>query len=231
MKAGRWVRVVSVAAAVVAGAVAAPGARGAKVARAAVAEEPWVARLRAAVAVFDEGTAGRREAFAEAEAALDAVLAEVPDQPVALVYRGCLETMKAAEAPLLEKMAIAKRGFAWMDRAVELAPEDPVVRLVRGVNGTDVPRFLGRRKVAAGDLELVVRWAAEGSVAAAERLERLALFHLARLRLKEGERDAAAEGFRAARAVEGAAPTDEQIDAMLAQALQPAPVQRPRRGG
>ncbi|MBN2206957.1 MAG: hypothetical protein JW742_06115 [Candidatus Aminicenantes bacterium] len=104
------------------------------------------------------GLDGRTDVVAKAERHLSRLLAVEPDNAPALVYRGSLETMKAKESgPSLESLEFLNRGFAWMDRAVLLAPDDPEVRLVRAVNGAFIPVEFGRGDLALEDFRAIER--------------------------------------------------------------------------
>lgn len=178
--------------------------------------------VRAGAALFDRA-AGDPAVVPEALAAFERILAEHPDQPVALVYWGCLVTMQAGgEMTLGERTDLLRRGFAAMDRAVELAPEDPVIRLVRGVNALQLPRIINRRREAAEDFHLLRRWADEEPDRLPPPLRRLALYHAGRHALRARNPDAAGI-LRAALAAEGDRPETAAIETMLARALQPPP--------
>lgn len=108
-------------------------------------------------AYHDLGEERREKANVEkAEGYLLRVLEMDRGNAVAWVYYGSVLTMKAQIAFLpWEKMDFMKRGFALMDSAVTLAPEDPEVRLIRAINSTSVPGFFNRLKVALEDYQCI----------------------------------------------------------------------------
>ena len=61
------------------------------------------------------------------------------------------------------KLKYLKRGQMLMDRAVEAAPNDPRVRMVRAIASYKVPERFGRRKIAVADFETLMPVAASPS--------------------------------------------------------------------
>jgi tetratricopeptide (TPR) repeat protein len=93
-----------------------------------------------------------KAAVKKAEGYLSKLLAIEPDNAPAMVYYGSVLTMKAREAFFpWDKMKYMKQGFAKMDSAVVLGPDEPEVRLIRGINSTSVPKMFNRLKVALSD--------------------------------------------------------------------------------
>jgi hypothetical protein len=90
--------------------------------------------------------------------------------------------------------------MALLDRAVTAEPENLEVRFLRGMTNYGVPRFFGRRDIAAKDLAFVAERA--GAAAQAGGLGRplaaAALYHYGMLCDETGHRAAAAASCRAA---------------------------------
>ena len=92
----------------------------------------------------DQGVAGNDDAVDKGFTCLDKVLQLDPSNAVALAYRGSLWTLRARDAwwPFT-KMKDVDKGIDEMDKAVDLAPDNISVRLVRGINSVqsavDVP--------------------------------------------------------------------------------------------
>ncbi len=81
------------------------------------------------------------------EAAVEKGLAELDEDlaesnSVALAYRGSLVTLQAslaeASGNLFGAAALLERGFAAMDKAVEIDPDNYLIRCLRGVNSVQV---------------------------------------------------------------------------------------------
>lgn len=93
-----------------------------------------------------------KEAIKKAEVYLSKLLEIEPGNAPAIVYYGSVLTMKAREAFLpWDKMKYMKQGFAQMDSAVALDPDEPEVRLIRAINSTSVPKMFNRLKMALSD--------------------------------------------------------------------------------
>ena len=126
----------------------------------------------------------------------------VPADPEVLAYLGSARTLVGRETwHPLTKLVELREGTALMDRAVELAPDDAVVRLVRASSRLRLPAFLQRDGDACADLERIVARAAPalGSVRMAEVHFKLGQAYRAR---NDGER-ARAEWAKAVEAAPG----------------------------
>ncbi len=77
-----------------------------------------------------------------------------PKNGTALVYHGSLLSIKARDASSqADQFEYVNKGIAKMDKAVFYEPDNPEVRLLRAVNGTNMPDFLGRLPLALEDFE------------------------------------------------------------------------------
>lgn len=77
---------------------------------------------------------------------------------VALAYRGSLWTLRARESwwpP--NKLSYLRRGGEDLDAAVSMAPDNIMVRLMRGINGLGLPGFLGGLPKALEDFIIILR--------------------------------------------------------------------------
>lgn len=92
-------------------------------------------------------------AMQKGPAALRQALKINPDHPDALAQIGGIQTLLG---PVLQLPAMAPRGVAQMNRAVELAPDSLRVRLVRAFTGPNVPEELRNRASEAEDLEFLM---------------------------------------------------------------------------
>ena len=111
------------------------------------------------------GTSSVKNAVKKAEDYLSRLLEIEPGHPVALVYIGSVYTMKARDTFLpWNKMKHMKKGFSRMDKAVDLAPHHPEVRLIRGINSVNVPDMFSRLSLAMEDFEAIEKIQSEKSV-------------------------------------------------------------------
>jgi hypothetical protein len=66
-----------------------------------------------------------------------------------------------------QQTLFVKIGARLMDDAVRKAPDDPVLRLIRGLNSTELPAFLKRTRFAVDDLERYLTLCGNGGCPAA----------------------------------------------------------------
>ncbi len=98
-------------------------------------------------------------ALAEAEKILDRLLADEPNNAVALAYRGSLQGLKLGYSlvPAGQAYATAQKNFGDLDRAVALAPDNEEVRRIRGYSTLYTPSIAGRDQLAVDDFSHLVR--------------------------------------------------------------------------
>lgn len=100
----------------------------------------------------DEGARDNKKAAQLAEKYFNEFLKLQPDHPKALALLGSAFTMKARDTVWPgTRLGYVKEGNRKMDRAVDLAPDDPEVRLVRAINNYHMPKFLGRERLVKQD--------------------------------------------------------------------------------
>lgn len=102
----------------------------------------------------DQGVAGNDDAVDKGFTCLDKVLQIDPSNAMALAYRGSLWTLRARDAwwPFT-KMKDVDKGVDEMDKAVDLAPDNVSVRLVRAINSVNLPSMFRRLPIALKDFE------------------------------------------------------------------------------
>jgi len=77
-----------------------------------------------------------------------------PENNVVLCYLGCDYTLLAKDAwNPISRLSNLNKGFAYMDKAVRMDPDNITVRLYRGNSSKALPKFLNRRSVAYEDFE------------------------------------------------------------------------------
>lgn len=108
--------------------------------------------LALGIAYHNEAVAGNKKSVDEGFACLDTLLAHDPTSAVALAYRGSLWTMRGRDAwwPFA-KLNDVHKGIDEMDKAVDLAPDNVSVRLVRGINSVHLPSMFKRLGTAMKD--------------------------------------------------------------------------------
>lgn len=83
-----------------------------------------------------------------------------PTHSIGMVYLGSLHTIKARTAFLpWTKLKYMNKGFALMDKAVWLDPENCHVRLIRGINSVNVPKSFHRADIALEDFGYIAEHA------------------------------------------------------------------------
>lgn len=93
----------------------------------------------------------------KAEDVINTALTQNPTNQLLHAYLGSLLTIKSSKACLgLKKINYLKTGLKMMDQAVEAAPNDAAVRLVRAMNNTQLPAFFNRRDDAREDFKQIL---------------------------------------------------------------------------
>jgi tetratricopeptide (TPR) repeat protein len=101
---------------------------------------------------YDEGARDNAKAVELAENYFKQLLAIEPTNAFASALLGSTLTMRARDAFWPKtRLDYAKKGNKMMDDAVQLAPEDPDVRLVRAINSFHMPKFMERDEIAKAD--------------------------------------------------------------------------------
>ena len=105
----------------------------------------------------DQGASGNTDAVDKGFDCFERVLQLDPSNAVAFAYRGSLWTMRGRDAwwPFTKAKDVDK-GVDDMDKAVDLAPADVTVRIVRGINSVQLPSMFRRLPVALKDFEFLM---------------------------------------------------------------------------
>lgn len=106
-------------------------------------------------------------AYASAEEAFTGVLAAEPSNARALAYRGEARIMRGVmliDTALPTALEYFQTGMSDMDRAVSIAPDDVIVRVIRGISYVEFPPYYNKRAVAREDLDVVLAHPAYGSL-------------------------------------------------------------------
>lgn len=161
---------------------------------------------------------GDREAAAAARVDLEAVLAAHPDDARARVHYGWLIIQQAWGLTPFEARAAALAGCAEMDVAVAAAPDDPEVRIVRARSDAQVPRILGREGSAEKDFAWLVAGVRSSVVGPTwpDALRREILFQAGAFALRQRRPAHAVSLLEEVAGIMAAAPSDEDVQSMLA---------------
>jgi hypothetical protein len=112
----------------------------------------------------DRGVTGDRQAVVELIRTLEKIISDEPCNQLARVYLGSAYTLRSRDLWLgPKKLETLKAGGRLMDSAVESAPGDPRVRLIRAVNSQQLPLIFNRRGMALGDFNLLVAFLDAGT--------------------------------------------------------------------
>ncbi len=161
-------------------------------------------RVDEAIRLHLAGVGGDREAAERGLELLIELNAKRPDAPRIVAYLGSARVLAATRmlAPW-SKGRTCNEGLRLLDEAVESAPEDVEVRFVRAVSTFPIPRFFGRARQCAADLEWVgkrCRAAVDAGDLSAD-IAASALFHLGLVRDRDGDSPGARAAWREAVAV------------------------------
>jgi tetratricopeptide (TPR) repeat protein len=106
----------------------------------------------------DNAAAGDADAVDKGFRCLDRLLTIDTINVVALAYRGDLWAMRARDSwwpP--NKCSYLRKGAAELDLAVGMAPDNMMVRMLRGMNALAAPGFFGRLSIALEDFIVLLK--------------------------------------------------------------------------
>ena len=107
---------------------------------------------------YDQAAAGETNSIEKGIHCFDQALKLDSTNAVALAYRGSLWVMQSRHSwwpP--NKMKYLKRGGEELDRAVDLEPDNMMVRLIRGINGLGLPSYADRLQTSLEDFLIVLK--------------------------------------------------------------------------
>lgn len=109
---------------------------------------------------YELGIAYNEQAMQDNEKALDKAISvfkelvqDNPDMVKAKAMLGSCTVMKAQHVSIFSKLDYVEEGYTILDAVVAQDPDNPDLRLIRGVNAARSPGFLGRGDVAEEDFE------------------------------------------------------------------------------
>ena len=146
--------------------------------------------------------------------AFDAVLASDPERTLARAWRGSAHALMARDYPVqglwqivpgpgFVRLYHVKTAFSDLDTALGAAPDDPVIRLIRGSTRLGMPSVFGGGEAGRADFETLQRWTRDPDrnpdyADTLRSRDWREAYHLARARAMEaiGEDAAAAESWQ-----------------------------------
>lgn len=103
------------------------------------------------LAYNEEAMHGDESALEQAIATFKLIVRKDPSQLKAQAMLGSCLVMKAQYASVFKKLDYCEEGYGILDQVVGENPDDPDLRLIRGVNAARSPAFLGRGDIADED--------------------------------------------------------------------------------
>ncbi len=99
---------------------------------------------------------GDKKSLEKAEMLIKDILKEDAKNAKALMILGGIYTLKGKYSKMpWNKMKHVKRGLAYMDKAVNLEPENIGLRIERAFNNMNLPSFFGRKTVVEKDFDFI----------------------------------------------------------------------------
>jgi tetratricopeptide (TPR) repeat protein len=131
----------------------------------------FTSELMQGVELHDAAVAGDKKTSQQAIEHFEKMLEADPDNELARVYLGSSWTLRSRDMGLGPgKMDALKKGGRLMDEAVNNAPQDIPVRLVRAINYLQLPAIFGKRDTARSELQAIMTAIGEGKTPAARDL-------------------------------------------------------------
>jgi len=106
----------------------------------------------------DQASSGDADGIDKGLRCFDRLIALDSTNAVARAYRGSLWTMRGKESwwpP--NKLSYMRKGSQELDGAVEMAPDNIMVHIIRGINGLGQPEYSGRLLTSLEDFILLLR--------------------------------------------------------------------------
>ncbi len=129
----------------------------------AVAADPanQALRFQLGAVLCDLAADGDEGAEGEALKLFAALHKDAPHDAEVLAFYGNACTIEAKFSFILTKLNWAHDGFNYLDTAVKDAPDDVTVRVIRALNSSQVPDFLGREQTARDDFAWIMQRVSE----------------------------------------------------------------------
>lgn len=114
--------------------------------------------------LYKQGADGDAAAVKQALSLLEKLRRSDPKDPLAAAYHGGIKILVARdESKAMSKLRWSKAGLALLDQAVKDAPNDGMVRLLRGRSSYKLPeKYFGRTKTAIEDFVFLIERLRQG---------------------------------------------------------------------
>ncbi len=110
-----------------------------------------------AIVYHDQGIAGDKKAVGKSEKLLNQALELEKENSLALAYLGSVYTLKGRDALLpWNKMSNVETGVDKLDKAVDMTPDDLMVRIVRATNSMNLPSMFHRLQYSLKDFNYII---------------------------------------------------------------------------
>jgi hypothetical protein len=147
--------------------------------------------------LYAQALAGDKSATEKCIEELEAVVRAQPQNQLAHVYLGSSYTLRSRDIAIgPEKLRLLRRGIAVMDAAVQAAPDDAQVWLVRALTDEALPFFAGRGEMARAEFLALAEMAATTQTPIGARDWQLLYLHAGQVAQKEGDKERASKYFR-----------------------------------
>jgi len=171
--------------------------------------------VEAGAKALEKGVDGDEESVLEAIERFEEAIERDPDNARARAHLGMALVVRARDASIFKKWGAVNRGLREAEQAVDMAPQDPSVRLIRALLSYKVPGFFGRRDVARQDFEFLLGQVdRDNNGELPETLKRRIYYHAGSFALEEAEPSAAAL-LAKAKTFNGDKPSSEKIESKL----------------
>ena len=110
-----------------------------------------------AIVYHDHGAAGDESAVEKSEKLLNQALELDKTNSLALAYLGSVYTLKGRDASLpQDQLKNVETGIDKLDKAVDMTPDNLMVRLVRAINSLHLPSLFHRLQYSLKDFNYII---------------------------------------------------------------------------
>lgn len=154
--------------------------------------------------LYYQGAGGNQQAYEQADKLFAVLYQQESKDPRIQVYYGSLRLLEASHTwALWKKNGLSKEGIQLIDSAVNEAPGDLEVRLVRAATTYDLPGFFHRKKQSESDFDFLAAYAetAARTGALEPRLAAASLYYHGEFLQDSGKKNAAVVSWKQAIAI------------------------------
>lgn len=168
--------------------------------------------LQLGILYHNMGVEGDKEAVKKAEKVLKKLIDLEPKDAEAYCWYGSVLTLKGKYAWFpLNKMKYVNKGIKEMDKAIELAPDNVTVRMIRANNSLSLPDMFHRTDIAITDFEHLISMKEKNPGSFEEDLLAEILLNMGKAYKKKGDLLKARENWQ--KVIETAPESEEALEA------------------